>query len=237
MDVRLLSYTASPEQVVATAARTCYSAKNPNKIWEDMESAAKTRQTISIIRDSGHESPIEHVSFTFAITGVSRVLLAQITRHRLASFSVQSQRYVTYSDSLHVVEPPSLEEDSDASKTYADAMANSCSSYKALIERGIPPEDARFVLTESTCTNMVVTMNARELKHFFSLRCCNRAQWEIRALAEAMFRLVYPVAPNIFLDAGPSCVAMGRCPEGAKTCGHMQDVKQRYNAIKGCTTA
>jgi thymidylate synthase (FAD) len=187
---------------------------------------------------------------------VSRSLLAQITRHRLASFSVQSQRYVRLDDFQFVI-PPEIEADPEAKKLFLEAMKKQGEEYLALaaslqekhtrelMAQGLDEkaaakkaekmanEDARFVLPNACETKMVATMNARSLKHFFALRCCNRAQWEIRALAEEMFKLVYPIAPALFSNAGPSCVALGRCTEGKMSCGKMKEVQAKYAAWKG----
>ena len=202
----------------------------------------------------GHESPIEHASFTFAIEGVSRSLLAQITRHRLASFSVQSQRYVKLTH-FEYITPPEIAADADALKLYDETMQNCVEAYRRLTEileerhyqeflnQGCSEkearrkaekkaiEDARFVLPNASETKMVVTMNARELLHFFRLRCCNRAQWEIRALAKAMLKEVYPVSPALFAKAGPSCCS-GVCPEGKMSCGKIAEVRNEYATLK-----
>ena len=229
--VRLLAYTAEPERVVATAARACYREKTPPEIWEEMSDSEKVAKAIYIIKRSGHESPIEHASFTFSLTGVSRSLLAQITRHRLASFSVQSQRYVEFKNGLPSTTPKTIADDANAAPIFHYAVDTAYATYEDLIERGIPPEDARFVLPEAANTNIVLTMNARELRHFFNLRCCQRAQWEIRQVAEEMYKQVFPIAPHIFDDAGPSCVTTGRCPEGKKSCGKINEVRELYKKI------
>ena len=169
---------------------------------------------------SGHLSVLEHVSFTFAISGVSRALLAQITRHRIASFSVQSQRYVELSDMQYIM-PPDLTE--EQRQRFHSQMMQIKEWYTDWCNE-IPAEDARLVLPNAAATRMVVTMNARELLHFFSLRCCNRAQWEIRQVAWQMVGLVKEVAPLIFENAGPGCIR-GACPEGKMTCGHPYNMK------------
>ena len=182
-----------------------------------------------MLSDLGHASPIEHASFTFGIEGVSRTLLAQITRHRIASFSVQSQRYVRLDDFRYVI-PPEIEAIPEAKAAFmAEGMPEKQARAKASKQAN---EDARFVLPNACETKMVVTMNARSLQNFFHLRCCSRAQWEIRALAEEMLRLVYPVAPHIFAKAGPACVS-GPCPEGKMCCGRTAEVRARYAALKG----
>lgn len=255
LNVKLIAHTPDPESVVAAAARLCYSAVGVEALLE-AQTPEKNTKFVKMLATMGHESPIEHVSFTFAIEGVSRSLLAQITRHRIASFSVQSQRYVRLDDFQFVI-PPEIEVQPEAKALFLEAMKQQGEEYLALaaalqekhkmtlMAEGLDEktanqkaekmanEDARFVLPNACETKMVVTMNARSLKHFFALRCCNRAQWEIRALAEEMFRLVYPIAPALFSAAGPSCVATGRCTEGRMTCGKMKEVQAMYAAWKG----
>lgn len=249
-NVKLIAHTPDPERVVAAAARLCYSPVGVDALLEQ-QTPEKNTKFVKMLASMGHESPIEHVSFTFAIEGVSRALLAQITRHRLASYSVQSQRYVRLDDFQFVI-PPEIESDPASKELFLQAMKKQGEEYlslaaslqekhtRELMEQGLSEkdaakkaeklanEDARFVLPNACETKMVVTMNARSLKNFFRLRCCNRAQWEIRALAEAMFRLVYPIAPALFSDAGPSCVALGRCTEGRMTCGQFAEVRAKY---------
>ena len=216
MKVTLLTHTPEPEKIVAAAARCCYSNDDPNNLLEEMtdEKAAKFLQKLTNL---GHQSPLEHVSFTFAISGVSRALLAQITRHRLASFSVRSQRYCGFNSS-DFIEPPSVTK-SNIKNIFDTALAQSKSNYDDLIEAGIAKEDARMLLPNAAATSMVLTMNARELLHFFSLRCCTRAQWEIRDLANEMVKLVKKIAPNLFVKAGAACDQLGYCPEGKFSCG------------------
>lgn len=232
MNVTLLAHTPNPERLVATAARLCYSAADVATIMDEMCDHDAEKQ-IKLLQSIGHESPIEHVSFTFAIEGVSRSLLAQITRHRLASFSVRSQRYVSMSDIKHVT-PDAIESDKLVKSLYDAFMKTSNDIYKQIsdmlklkyIENGMDAksaekkaiEDARFVLPNAACTSMVMTMNARELLHFFRLRTCNRAQWEIREVADKMLAECYRVAPTIFKDAGCGCCS-GACPEGRMSCG------------------
>ena len=214
MTVRLIAHTPEPEKVVAAAAKLCYSDAHITDLLDGLDEE-KTARFLTMLSDLGHASPIEHASFTFGIEEVSRTLLAQITRHRIASFSVQSQRYVRLDDFRYVI-PPEIEAIPEAKAAFIESMN----------------EDARFVLPNACETKMVVTMNARSLQNFFHLRCCSRAQWEIRALAEEMLRLVYPVAPHIFAKAGPACVS-GPCPEGKMCCGRTAEVRARYAALKG----
>ena len=218
MNVQLLAHTPAPEQLVAASAKLCYSAAS----IADLAAieADKAAEFISRLPEA-HQSPLEHVSFTFGIEGVSRAMLAQITRHRIASFSVQSQRYVNM-DGFGYVIPPSIAANQDALDEYEHFMDRADLVYTYLRSSGIPAEDARFVLPNACETRMIVTMNARELLHFFSLRCCKRAQWEIRAVADEMLRLCKEVAPEIFAKAGPGCVR-GHCPEGKMRCKHETD--------------
>ena len=216
MKVTLLTHTPTPEKIVAAAARCCYSNDDPDKLLDEMteEKAARFLQKLN---DLGHQSPLDHVSFTFSISGVSRALLAQITRHRLASFSVRSQRYCGF-DKSDFIKPPSIKK-SEVNNIFDDSLAQAKSNYDELIDAGIAKEDARMVLPNASATSMVLTMNARELLHFFSLRCCTRAQWEIRQLANEMVKLVKQAAPNIFQKAGAACDQLGYCPEGKFSCG------------------
>lgn len=249
MTVTLLTHTPDPEKLVAAAAKLCYAKKSVGELLEGL-TPEKTISFVEMLSELGHESPIEHVSFTFGIEGVSRALLAQITRHRIASFSVQSQRYVR-KDAFEYITPPAVAEDPEALETYRQAMADCQRVYDQLAARltdlqaarlekeGVSPEearkrgsklaneDARFVLPNACDTRMVVTMNARSLMNFFSHRCCNRAQWEIQALANEMLRLCREVAPTLFRYAGPPCLR-GACPEGKMTCGHAAEMREKY---------
>ena len=204
MKVTLIAHTPNPDELCAKAAAVCYNAKDARKSLEHALS-------------SGHDSVAEHASFTFMIEGVSRVLLAQLTRHRIASFSVQSQRYVDMSR-FEFVMPPSIQVHPTLRQEFFDLIDRIKSFYDDAVEEGIPKEDARFVLPNACATQITMTMNARELRHFFSLRCCNRAQWEIRELAEEMLHLCEECAPILFRDAGPGCVR-GKCPE-KRPCGN-----------------
>ena len=213
MKVTLITHTPEPERLVAASAKLCYSSAS----IADLAAieADKAAEFIGKLPEA-HQSPFEHVSFTFGIEGVSRAMLAQITRHRIASFSVQSQRYVEMGRFGYVI-PQTIAENDEALDEYQHLMCLVRIVYNKLIEFGTPAEDARFVLPNACETRMIVTMNARELLHFFSLRCCKRAQWEIRAVADEMLRLCKEVAPEIFAKAGPGCVR-GHCPEGKMGC-------------------
>ena len=217
MNVTLIRYTPEPDKLCGEAAAIC---------------TGYTGDPLKALRgalESGHESVAEHAGFTFRIEDVSRVLLAQLTRHRLASFSVQSQRYcgIPY----NAVVPESVTNaPNHVFRRFVSAVESSHKAYDWLIENGIPAEDARMVAPEGEMTEFVMTMNARELRHFFSLRCCNRAQWEIRELAWRMLKEVYVVAPELFKDAGPGCLR-GPCPEGKRGCGHpMKRGDERHDA-------
>ncbi len=251
--VTLLAHTPAPEHLVASAARLCYSPATIETIQEKLTDE-KVASFVDMLAEIGHESPIEHASFTFGIEGVSRSLLAQITRHRIASFSVQSQRYVA-ENAFEYVLPPEIAAIPEAAEEYRRAMEEDQAHYERLtallrkkhrrqfLKQGMEEkaadraaekkaiEDARFVLPNACTTKMVVTMNARSLLNFFRHRCCNRAQWEIRELARQMLRLCLQVAPHLFSGAGPACLN-GPCPEGKMSCGQMQQVRREYAQLK-----
>ena len=217
MQVELLYHTPDPERAVATAARLCYAPVGASELMETLTDE-QIHHVLSTVLASGHLSTLEHASYTFAIDGVSRAMTHQLVRHRLASYNQQSQRYVTFSDEPEFVCPQSVV-DAGAKDLFDDAVNAAFASYRKLVEAGVPAEDARYLLPNACESKIVVTMNIRELLHFFSLRCCNRAQWEIRAVACRMLELVRPTAPFIFKAAGPGCVR-GACPEGKMTCGN-----------------
>ena len=236
MLVTLIAHTNDPEKTIAAAAKLCYSDAHIETLLDGL-TPEKTAAFLQKLNDFGHASPIEHASFTFGIEGVSRTFLAQVTRHRIASFSVQSQRYVRLEDFRYVI-PPEIEADPAAKAAFIDAMNADAKHYlelvKALEEKHthkMANEDARFVLPNACETKMVMTMNCRSLNNFFNLRCCNRAQWEIRAVADEMLRLVYPLAPHVFAAAGPRCLA-GPCPEGSMCCGKQNAVRDKYATLK-----
>lgn len=231
LNVVLLRHTPNPEEVIAMGAKLCYSKSDIAALQEKIESKDQSAFIKKLI-NMGHESVLEHASFTFGIEGVSRALLAQITRHRVgASFSVQSQRYVSYENGFGYIIPPKIAAlGEEAVKKYQKQMNTIEGWYKdwqeALGKTGEGSnEDARFVLPNACETRMEVTMNVRELRHFFELRMCSRAQWEIRALATQMHRLCMTVAPRLFVNAGPACLR-GNCPEGEKTCGKAKEIRQ-----------
>lgn len=240
MKVTLLTHTPDAEKIIAAAAKLCYASADIDTVLEGL-TPEKTDKFIAMLASLGHESPIEHVTFTFGIEGVSRSLLAQITRHRIASFSVQSQRYVK-ENNFTFVTPPAIAEDPKSLALYDQTMTDIFAAYQKLADtlqqrysETMDPkaaekkaiEDARFVLPNACATKMMVTMNARSLMNFFKLRCCNRAQWEIRELATEMCMLVKGVAPTLFQFAGPACVH-GACPEGKMTCGKAAEMKKKF---------
>lgn len=249
MNVKLLAYTPDPQRTVACAAKLCYSAAGIDTVMDGL-TEERTDSFLDMLTEIGHESPIEHASFTFGVEGVSRSLLAQLTRHRLASYSVQSQRYVK-EGAFQFVVPPEIASIPEAKREFLMAMEEDQRHYERLAEllqrkhetgflsQGLPEkeakrraekkaiEDARFVLPNACATKLICTMNARELMNFFTHRCCNRAQWEIRELATEMLRLVREAAPRLFQRAGPPCLR-GNCPEGKMSCGRMAEVRERF---------
>ena len=221
--VELLAHTPEPLSLVYAAFRQCYHAGFVADMWSRLLAGdigrEKQAQFVASIMESGHASPVEHVSFTFALGGVSRALTHQLVRHRIASFNQQSQRYVKFTGDVAVVKPESIAGNAEASEAFDKAIQAAVDAYHALLEAGVPAADARYLLPNAAESKIVITMNVRELLHFFSLRCCNRAQWEIRDMAHRMLELARPTAPFIFADAGAPCVR-GTCPEGKMTCGN-----------------
>lgn len=247
LKVQLLSYTPDPEKIITGAAKLCYSPLGVDELLDRIDHSTQERM-IQMLLEMGHESPIEHISFTFGIEGVSRSLLAQLTRHRIASYSVKSQRYVQEGQFQYII-PPEIENLPEARDVFIQAMEEDQKQYDRLVEllfrkhytallangersevarskaekKAI--EDARFVLPNACETKLIMTMNARSLFNFFHHRCCRRAQWEIYGLAKEMLRLVRGVAPALFKDAGPRCLS-GPCPEGKLSCGKREEVRQ-----------
>lgn len=226
MNVELLQYTPEPEKTVALAARLCYSPSSIGALCEQLDSAG-IEAFLEKIMSLGHHSVLEHASFTFGMEGISRVTTHQLVRHRIASFSQQSQRYVSHREGFAAVMPDTIAANPEASRLFASVSETIHSAYSSLLDLGIPAEDARYILPNATETKIIMTMNARELLHFFALRCCERAQWEIRRMSVEMLRLVKGVAPVIFRDAGPGCVA-GPCPEGRFCCGKTAEVREFF---------
>lgn len=263
--VKLIEHTPSPEKIVAAAAKLCYSAVGVDEILENLDDE-KTGKLLNMLMTYGHHSPIEHVSFTFAIEGISRSLTHQLVRHRVASYSQQSQRYVKLEQFEYII-PPNIEKNEKAKNIFVESMNRVQIEYNQLVEilckdelenlvkehlsakNLISPEeisekqyislkgkaekkaieDARYVFPNACETKMIVTMNARELIHFFNQRCCMRAQWEIRQMAKTMLMQARNVAPILFKYAGPSCVN-GPCPEGSMSCGKTMDIRKEYES-------
>lgn len=238
--VELLAHTPNPEKLVAAAAKMCYSNAGVQGVMDQL-TPEKTEKFLQMLVSMGHESPLEHVSFTFGLEGVSRSLLAQLTRHRIASYSVKSQRYVN-EGTFEFVTPPEIAANADAAAIYQKTMTTINEAYLQLTdclrkvhEQTLPPsaaekkaiEDARYVLPNACETKLIVTMNVRSLYNFFNHRCCERAQWEIRAVADQMLALVRKVAPTLFAQSGPPCVK-GACPEGKMSCGKMLEKRNTY---------
>ncbi len=255
LKVQLLQYTPNAEQLVAAAAKLCYSSAGITDVMDKLD-AEKTEKFLQMLASIGHESPTEHVTFTFGIEGVSRSLLAQLTRHRIASYSVKSQRYVTEGAFSFVI-PPEIEAEPVAKEIYLAAMQRDQEDYdkltailfekhfQAMLTNGEDEktaktraqkkaiEDARYVLPNACETKLMATFNVRSLHNFFAHRLCERAQWEIRAMAEEMLRLVKEVAPTLFARCAPPCV-FGSCPEGKMSCGKAAEKRVIYRRDEKC---
>lgn len=224
MKVKLVAYTPEPEKTVALAARMCYSNRGVDNL-ADALTPAEVERMVKMLTAVGHLSPIEHVSFTFAVEGISRACSHQLVRHRIASYSQKSQRYVDETSFEYIV-PPSIANNPEARDLYTGVIKNMQESYRQLAEM-VPREDARYILPNATETKLVLSFNARSLYNFFSQRLCLRAQWEIREMAELMLTEVLKVAPLLFSKAGPSCEVEGICWEGEKSCGRCEDIRER----------
>ncbi|MCL2760141.1 MAG: FAD-dependent thymidylate synthase [Desulfuromonadales bacterium] len=228
--VTLLQHTPNPEKTVALAAKLCYSSTSIGQLNNRL-SEKDIASFLEKIMSLGHQSVLEHISFTFGIEGISRACSHQLVRHRIASFSQQSQRYVTFKNNdFPFIIPESIENNNKRKKIFCKAIEACSAAYAALIDDGVPAEDARFILPNAAETKIIVTMNGRELLHFFALRCCERAQWEIREMAIEMLKLVKPVAPLIFKTAGPGCID-GACPEGSMSCGKAKKIRKRFESL------
>jgi thymidylate synthase (FAD) len=220
MKVTLLAYTKDADQICAAAGRSCYAEESSAELL----GKGDPEKVLGKIVGMGHLSVVEHASFTFSVEGVSRSLTHQLVRHRIASFSQQSQRYVKLNKPTYVT-PHTIAADPELKAEYDALMLQIWNVYGDM-QKKIPAEDARYVLPNGCTTNITITMNARELLHFFTLRCCNRAQWEIREMAEQMLALCQEVSPTIFKNAGAPCVR-GPCPEGKLSCGHPKGKKDQ----------
>jgi thymidylate synthase (FAD) len=226
LKVKLVAYTTDPEQVVTAAIRQCYSRVGADDLRKKIDKKTRKRLTAQVI-SSGHTSTIEHANFTFSIEGVSRACTHQLVRHRIASYSQQSQRYVSFDKSgFDYVIPPSIKNDKKLLKEFDQYIKDTVVLYKKMIKSEIPAEDARFILPNAAETKIVVTMNGRSLLNFFKERMCARAQWEIRALANEMYKLVIKAAPNIFKYAGPTCETEKICWQGNLSCGKWKKIKE-----------
>lgn len=246
MKVRLITHTPDPERVIATAAKLCYSSSDIESLMEGL-TPEKAEMFLNMLFSLGHESPIEHVTFTFAIEGISRACSHQLVRHRIASYSQKSQRYVDETQFDYVI-PDSIKNNAVARDVYDTLMSSIQLGYdtirktliKDFVNDGMDEkaaekkanEDSRMVLPNACQTSIIVTMNVRSLFNFFKLRCCNRAQWEIRELAIEMYKLCENVSPDIFRHAGPSCAVTGKCSEGKMSCGKAEEVRDRFENIR-----
>ncbi|WP_053955626.1 FAD-dependent thymidylate synthase [Inediibacterium massiliense] len=252
MKVELIQYTPEPEKVVSAAAKLCYSKVGVDEIMKDLTDE-KISKFLNMLMGLGHTSTIEHVNFTFAAEGVSRVLTHQLVRHRIASYSQQSQRYVKL-DQFEYIIPPSIEDIPEAKKMFIEAMEEDQRKYNELVKilqkqhfenllqsgksekeakrssEKMAIEDSRYVFPNACETKIVFTMNARTLLNFFHHRCCERAQWEIRELATQMLKLVKQVAPTLFKYAGPGCLYK-TCPEGKMSCGKAEEVREKFHTL------
>lgn len=246
MRVDLLSKTPDGEKLIAAAAKLCYSKSGVADLFDAMTDEA-AGGFLSMLTEIGHVSPIEHVTLTFGVEGVSRSLTHQLVRHRIASYSQQSQRYVRL-EAFEYIMPPAIAGDAELAALFQKSMSDLQTAYDALVEglipkntqkyldRGFPEkearsrgekdslEDARYVFPNACETKIIFTMNVRSLLHFIQLRTCNRAQWEIRALALEVHRLAQEAFPVLFRNAGPRCLG-GPCPEGRMTCGLQEEVR------------
>ena len=225
--VKLLAHTDNPEKVIALAARLCYSDTSIDTLEKEF-TEDKIKVFIKKIIDLGHESVLEHAVFTFAIEGISRACSHQLVRHRIASFSQQSQRYVNFKNFDYII-PDSIKTSAQKNK-FRQSLESIFKFYTDMVKKGIAPEDARFILPNASATKLILTMNLRELKHFFRLRTCNRAQWEIRELALNMLKLLKNKIPLLFSQMGPACLN-GSCPEGSMSCKKSKEVREFFTQL------
>lgn len=246
MKVKLLEHTPNPEKLIAAAAKLCYSSSGVDELMENL-TPENTEKFLNMLMDLGHESPIEHATFTFAIEGISRACSHQLVRHRIASYSQKSQRYVNETQ-FEYVTPEAIASDSVTKDVYDETMQLLQGRYDfirvGLIQKYVKDgmdekaaekkanEDARMVLPNACTTSIIVTMNIRSLFNFFKHRCCNRAQWEIRAVAMEMWKQCMDISPSIFKYAGPDCVTKGHCPEGKMCCGKFAEKVAEFNTFK-----
>lgn len=220
MQLALINHTTDPDRLVALAARRCYSSLPAEQVNESISDGEVSR-LLAFLRRRNHLSPFEHAQFTFSVGGISRALSHQLVRHRIASYSQESQRYVEYMKlkSLPYVVPPKIASNPEAEKIFEAAMTETLQAYRNLLAMGIPAEDARYVFPNAVETKLIFTLNARSLFNFFEQRCCIKAQWEIRRLAEKMLVEVRKVAPRIFRNAGAPCgYTQPYCRENDSNC-------------------
>ena len=229
MRVYLLAHTPDPEKTIAMAAKLCYSPSNIGDLKGLVEESDQTAFLKKII-GMGHTSVIEHANFTFGVEGISRATSHQLVRHRLASYSQQSQRYVKAGEQFEYVTPNTISADDEKKLKFDDAVKAIHNIYAELVDSGIPAEDARYLLPNAAATKIIITMNARSLTHFFTLRCCERAQWEIREMACEMLKIVRDIVPALFDNSGPGCVR-GKCTEGAMTCGRTEEIREKFKNL------
>jgi thymidylate synthase (FAD) len=232
LKVQLLRYTADAERLCGAAALTTTKSGTPSEIFAKIDPDT-AKEVTKRVTGYGHGSVIEHASFTFSIEGVSRAMTHQLVRHRIASYTQQSQRYVRYDTLKNYVTPPSVAGNNDAEKEFDETLKRISETYQTLLQKGIPKEDARFILPNAAKTNIMVTMNARELRHFFNVRCCTRAQWEMRETATEMLRQAKKAAPTLFENAGPTCIELGYCSEGKmrpQDCD-IAEIRKKFQAL------
>ncbi|MCX6710043.1 MAG: FAD-dependent thymidylate synthase [Candidatus Woesearchaeota archaeon] len=235
LKVILEEYTPNGEKLVAKAANLCYSGKSIDDLDESLTNE-KQERIITQVTGSGHLSVLEHISYSFLIDGISRACSHELVRHRIASYSQQSQRYVNYAknaSAINFVVPPEISENPEDKKFFLENCANDYNEYVDLVNKGYFLEDARYLLPNAASTRIMVTMNARELLHFFELRTCERAQWEIRDMAKKMLKECYKTAPIIFETAGPECIS-SYCTQGELKCKRdISEIKKEFKALKG----
>ncbi len=238
LKVIILNHTRDPEDTIAHAAKLCYSPSSVEQLKEKIENSDNEKFITKLLK-MGHLSPLEHVSFTFGVEGISRACSHQLVRHRIASYSQQSQRYVGKSsgkdDNVYDFVIPPAVESAGKKEWFIDKMREIQCWYDELVEAlgssgEKSNEDARFLLPNAAETKIIITMNARELLHFFSVRCCERAQWEIRDMATEMLRLAREIIPGIFSKSGPNCIT-GPCSEGEMYCGKLNEVRDKFSNL------
>ncbi len=218
--VELISKPENVLKTVYTACRTCYSALNPEVIFEEAQDSDKMLSLISKVISSGHYSTIEHIQLSFAISGVSRACTHQLVRHRHMSFSQKSQRYVKEKGEFDYIIPTPISSNPELTQKFEKHMKLVSELYGEFVEAGIKAEDARAILPNACSTSLVASLNLRELIHLANLRLCTRAQQEIRLLINLMVKEVLKVEPWLKEHLVPKCERLGYCDED-KSCGRM----------------